>query len=73
MSFSEIILMNVGIAAILVAILALVMLVPARLDAQHRGVRGERRKKTEGRRAAIHAQHVPTPERLGRRPIHDQY
>lgn len=73
MSVSEIILMNVGIAALLVAILALVMLVPARLDAQHRATGGARRKRPDGRRAAIHDQHAPDAERRGLRPIRDQY
>jgi len=72
MSVSEIILMNVGIAAALVAILALVMLIPARLDAQHRATR-EQRKSPDGRRAASHDQHAPSTDRRGLWPIPEQY
>lgn len=72
MSFSEIILMNVGIAAILVAILALVMLIPTRLTIQHPTTGGRRRKRADYRRAAVQGRRAPDAGRRGLRPIGDQ-
>ncbi len=71
MPVSEIILLNVGIAAVLAAILALVMLLPARLDAQHRASEKGPRRKAVGRRAATHHQHAPGADRRGLRPVRD--
>jgi uncharacterized membrane protein len=72
MSVSEIILMNVGIAAVLVAILALVMLIPARFDAQHRATGKKREKKTDSRRAALRDRHASGARGHPLWPIRDQ-
>jgi hypothetical protein len=72
MSFSEIILMNVGIAALLAAILAFVMLIPARLNAQHEAIGRERRRKIESSRAATRQRHPQGVRGRGMRPIRDE-
>ncbi|HEX3735254.1 MAG TPA: hypothetical protein VHU86_08875 [Solirubrobacterales bacterium] len=72
MPVSEIILMNVVFAAVVVAILALVMLIPARLDAQHPATHKERKRKIDGRRAAIGDQRAPGARGRPLWPIRDQ-
>jgi hypothetical protein len=72
MSISEIILMNVGIAAVLAAILTLVMLLPARLRAHHRATGTQRRHKADHHRSVVLDGRAAGGTGRGLRPLRDE-